>query len=87
MPDREHSPVALLSTYKKVSSNQDYGDKLLLVDIKKLEEKSANWAGVHLSVEASMSSVDMCLHQVKMIEVLNRQIVLHKYYLSHKKFV
>ena len=66
MPDG--SPVALLST--SISKmNQDHLDKLLVVDIQKLEEKSPDWAGVHLAISANMSSVDLCLHQDAILDL------------------
>ena len=56
MPDG--SPVALLSTTRRTlgAGGQLEGDtNLLLVTIQKLEEKSPDWAGVHLAVTAKMS--------------------------------
>ena len=64
MPDG--SPVALLSTSV---SNMSHPDKLLVVDIQKLEEKSPDWAGVHLAISANMSSVDLCLHQDAILDL------------------
>ena len=59
------SPVALLST----SSHSYSADKLLLVSMKKLEEKSPEWGGVHLSLSATMSSVELCLHQDAILDL------------------
>ena len=59
------SPVALLST----SSHSNSGEKLLLVSMKKLEEKSPEWAGVRLSLSATMSSVELCLHQDAILDL------------------
>jgi len=63
MPDA--SPVALLSTKKKQSGTE----KLLLVKVSKLGEKSPNWSGVHLAITASMSSVNLCLHQDAILDL------------------
>ena len=70
MPDG--SPVALLST-AHAQTSQSGDERLLSVHIQRLEEKSPDWAGVHLAVTASMSSVDLCLHQVNMYLSLNGQ--------------
>ena len=70
MPDG--SPVALLSTTRRTlgAGGQLEGDtNLLLVTIQKLEEKSPDWAGVHLAVTAKMSSVDLCLHQDAILDL------------------
>ena len=70
MPDG--SPVALLSTTRRTlgAGGQLEGDtNLLLVNIQKLEEKSPDWAGVHLAVTAKMSSVDLCLHQDAILDL------------------
>ena len=61
------SPVALLSTAKQNSTHQ--AERLLSVKIQRLEEKSPDWAGVHLAVLASMSSVDLCLHQDAILDL------------------
>ena len=57
--------VALLST----STQSKSGEKLLLVSLKKLEEKSPEWAGVRLALSATMSSVDLCLHQDAILDL------------------
>ena len=66
MPDG--SPVALLST-AHAQTSQSGGERLLSVHIQRLEEKSPDWAGVHLAVTASMSSVDLCLHQDAILDL------------------
>ena len=64
MPDG--SPVALLSTDKRQQASTD---KLLLVKVSKLGEKSPDWRGVHLAITASMSSVNLCLHQDAILDL------------------
>eukprot|EP00092_Neocalanus_flemingeri_P033380 GFUD01036296.1.p1 GENE.GFUD01036296.1~~GFUD01036296.1.p1 ORF type:complete len:2741 (+),score=704.42 GFUD01036296.1:512-8224(+) len=64
MPDG--SPVALLSTNKQQHSGTD---KLLSVKVSKLGEKSPNWTGVHLSIVATVSSVNLCLHQDAILDL------------------
>ena len=62
------SPVALLSTVQDNTVTGQAG-KLLVVRVVRLQERSPAWGGVHLSVAATMSSVDLCLHQDAILDL------------------